>query len=361
MIEQIIHRSWNAKFTAHPAYGTGQYFYLCHLTVFNILQHGSLIGIGDTTQMFSLLQKIMNESIYKYMKVGLIHFMAFPDTMKGEGPIVETVRKIALDDYFNVIEVTWIKDPQVRKEVKKIIETSHLTVCYGAQPRLLTTGMNINDLNEGNRLKALVSLKEGIAEAYELGAKGLAFLSGKYEERTKEESYQALLTSTKELCAYAKSQGDLRIVLEIFDYDMDKKSLIGPASLAKKFAADMNKEFDNFGLMVDLSHIPMLHETCAEAILPIKDFLVHAHMGNTVIKDPDCEAYGDTHPRFAFPNGENDVEQLVEFLGVLLKAGYLNTQNSPILSFEVKPWGNEDPELVIANAKRTLNEAWARL
>ncbi|MGI5850199.1 MAG: sugar phosphate isomerase/epimerase, partial [Christensenellales bacterium] len=36
-------------------------------------------------------------------------------------------------------------------------------------------------------------------------------------------------------------------------------------------------------------------------------------------------------------------------------------KNPPILSFEVKPWGDEDSELVIANAKRTLNEAWAML
>ncbi len=303
----------------------------------------------------------MNESMYKYFKPGLIHFMAFPATMKGEGPILDTVKRIASDDYFNAIEVTWIKDPQVRQEVKKVIQTSHLTVGYGGQPRLLTTGLNINDLNQEGRAKAVATLKEGIDEAYGLGAKGFAFLSGKYEEATKEESYQALLASTKELCAYAKSKGDLQVILEVFDYDIDKKSLIGPAPLARRFAEDVTAKYDNFGLMVDLSHIPMIHETCEESILPIKDFLVHAHMGNTVIKDPSCEAYGDTHPRFGFPNSENDVAELVEFLRVLLNVGFLNIENPPILSFEVKPWGDEDPELVIANAKRTLNEAWARL
>jgi sugar phosphate isomerase/epimerase len=80
--------------------------------------------------------------------------------------------------------------------------------------------------------------------------------------------------------------------------------LIGPAPLAKRYVQEIREEDDNFGLMVDLSHIPMLHETCAEAIGPIKDYLVHAHMGNTVIKDPTCEAYGDTHPRFGFSNSE---------------------------------------------------------
>ncbi len=303
----------------------------------------------------------MNESIYKYFKPGLIHFMAYPSTIKGEGPILETVRKIACDEYFSAIELTWIKDPAVRREVRKILESSHLAVGYGGQPRLLTTGMNINDLDENKRKLALTTLLEGIDEALELGAGGFAFLSGKYEEATKEASYQALLDSTRQLCAYAKTQSKMKIILEIFDYDMDKKSLIGPAPLAKRFAEDVTREFDNFGLMVDLSHIPMIHETCEEAILPIKDYLVHAHMGNTVIKDPAFAAYGDTHPRFGFPNGENDVDELVEFLRVLLQARFLNTQNPPILSFEVKPWGDEDPELVIANAKRTLNEAWAKL
>lgn len=303
----------------------------------------------------------MNEPIYKYMKVGLIHFMAYPETMKGEGPILETVRKIALDDYFSAIEITWIKDPQVRKEVKKMIETSHLAAGYGGQPRLLTTGLNINDLDEEGRFKALATLKEAVDEACEMGIKGVAFLSGKYREETKEQSYRALLSSTKELCAYAKAKGGIRIMLEVFDYDIDKKSLIGPAPLARRFAEDVKADYDNFGLLVDLSHIPMLHETCEESILPVKEHIVHAHMGNTVIKDPGCTAYGDTHPRFGFPNSENDVEQLVEYLRVLLKIGFLNTENPPIVSFEVKPWGDEDPDLVVANAKRTLTEAWAKV
>ncbi len=303
----------------------------------------------------------MNDSMNKYMEVGLIHFMAYPSTMKGEGPICETVKKIALDPYFTAIEVTWIKDPEVRQAVKKIVDTAKLKLAYGGQPRLLTTGLNINDLNEAGRQKALASLKEGIDEAYELGAKGFAFLSGKYEAATKEESYQALVKSTKELCQYAKSKGGLKVVLEIFDYDVDKKSLIGPVELAKRFGTEIRKEYDNFGLLVDLSHLPLVRETAEQAILPIKDYLVHAHIGNAVVMDTSLAAYGDAHPRFGFPNSENDVAELTAFLKVLLDIGFLNVQNPPILSFEVKPWGDEDPDLVIANAKRTLNAAWARL
>lgn len=303
----------------------------------------------------------MNNSIHKYAKVGLIHFMAYPECGSGKGAIEETLRSIALDDYFDAVEITWIKDSEVRKRAKKIIETSKLTVAYGAYPRLLSTGLNINDLNEEGRLKALNTLKEGIDEAYEMGATGFGYLSGKYVEENIEEAYKALVSSTKELCEYAKSKGDLKILHEAFDFDVEKKSLIGPTHLSKRFAEEITEEYDNFGLIVDLSHIPLLHETIEESILPVKDYILHAHMGNCVIKDTSSLAYGDVHPRFGLPDGENDVDELVEYLRVLKSIGFFNEDKRPILSFEIKPLKDEDPKLVIANAKRALNLAWAKL
>lgn len=303
----------------------------------------------------------MNEPLVNYMKVGLIHFMAYPSTMKGEGPVLETIKKIAVDDYFTAIEITTIKDQNVRKEVKQMLETSHMSIAYGGQPRLLTTGLNINDLNEDGRQAALKNLKEGIDEAYEIGASGFAFLSGNYPEDKIEEAYQALIRSTKELCAYAQSKGSMKIALEVFDYDVDKKSLIGPAELALRYVKEIRETYSNFGLMVDLSHIPLLHETIEESLLPVKDYIIHAHIGNCVVKNAAMPAYGDAHPRFGFPNGENDVEQVTEYLKVLLDIGFLNKKNPPIVSFEVKPFGDEDPDIVVANAKRTLNKAWANI
>lgn len=49
-----------------------------------------------------------------------------------------------------------------------MVDTAKMKLSYGSQSRLLTTGLNINDLNEEGRQKALTSLKEGIDEAYEL-------------------------------------------------------------------------------------------------------------------------------------------------------------------------------------------------
>ena len=303
----------------------------------------------------------MKESIHKYFKVGLIAFMAYPTMLKGEDPdTLEHLRKIALDDYFDAIEVTWIKDGETRARAAKLLDTAHMTVCYGAQPRLLTTGLNPNHIDEAERKKAEATLLEAIDEAEELGAKGVAFLSGKWQPETREEAYSQLLKTTRCLCGHAAKKG-MMVELEVFDYDIDKASLIGPAPYAARFAADMRMTHSNFGLMIDLSHIPMTYETSEFVVRTLRPYITHLHVGNTVCADPAAEGYGDMHQRFGFPNGANDTNELLQFLRVLKNEGFMKADDPMVLSFEVKPWKDEDPDVVIANAKRVLNRAWALL
>jgi sugar phosphate isomerase/epimerase len=300
----------------------------------------------------------MNESIKKYIKTGLVYFMAYPFAMSGEGDIERTVRKICEDPYFDVIELTKILDGKVRKNVAKLADEAGMTVTYGAQPQLLRNKANINSLDKTERDRAVRLLKDCMDEAQELGARGFAYLAGKYEEATKEESFRVLVDVTIELCNYAKERGNMPVNVEVFDYDIEKRSLIGPAPLAAKFAKTVGDVCDNFGLMVDLSHIPQLHESIDESVDPVAPYIRHAHIGNAVLV-PGAPAYGDAHPRFGFPNSENDIPELVAFLRKLIASGYLREGDPQIVSFEVKPWEDEDSDLVVANAKRYLDRAWA--
>ena len=303
----------------------------------------------------------MKESIHKYFKVGLISFMAYPSSLKGmDENVISLLKKTAVDDYFDVIEVTWIKDNTLRAQAANLLKSSHLTVCYGAQPRLLTTGLNPNDINETGREAAEASLKEAIDESEQLGGKGIAFLAGKWSEETKEQAYSQLLKTTRNLCAYAKTKG-MMVELEVFDYDIAKKSLIGPAPYAAKFAADMRTTYDNFGLLIDLSHIPMTYESTEFVVRTLRPYLTHFHIGNTVCRDSKAEGYGDEHQRFGFPNGSNDTKEVLDFLRILKNEGFFNAAEPYVLSFEVKPWKDEDSDLIVANAKRVLNRAWVLL
>ncbi len=305
----------------------------------------------------------MREPITSYMKVGIVHFMAFPSTLKGEGPVAETVRKIAEDDFFQAIEITWVKDAEERKKVQRILSQSKLTVGFGAQPSLLTTGYDLNHLDPAQRQVAVNQIKAMIDMAHEMGIKKLAFLSGKDPgEADRKRATAALVESLKEICAYARPKG-IFIILETFDRTIDKKALIGPSDEAAAVAKAVRAEYDNFGLMIDLSHLPQQFEKAADALRNVKDYLVHAHIGNCVIKDKSHPAYGDAHPRFGVEGGEVDVDELAEFIEQLFKVGYLGKgkKELPVVAFEVKPIGDEIPEMIIANAKRTLLEAWAKV
>ena len=113
--------------------------------------------------------------------------------------------------------------------------------------------------------------------------------------------------------------------------------------------------------MIDLSHLPIQDETPKQVFHTLTlDNIAHIHIGNSV-KAQGHAAYGDQHPRFGLPGGENDVPQLVEFLRELLAIGYLGSGRRPAVAFEVKPLPGETSGAVVAGAKRTLLQAWAQV
>lgn len=272
-------------------------------------------------------------------------------------PLLESVKAICCDEYFSALEITHIEDQETRDKVKDMLAQGHMKVCYGAQPRLLGPKLNPNDLNEEGRKKAEAVLIDSVNEAQYMGAGGIAFLAGKWEPETKEQAYAQLLKTTRAVCSHAASLG-MTVELEVFDFDMDKAALIGPAPYAARFAADMRTTHNNFGLLVDLSHFPTTYETSRFVIRTLRPYITHLHIGNAVVKE-GCQAYGDQHPRFGFPESANDTEQLADFFTVLKEEGFFSKENPYVLSLEVKPWANEDGDIILAGTKRVINRAWA--
>ena len=193
-----------------------------------------------------------------------------------------------------------------------------------------------------------------------MGSATMGMLSGRWTGETREECFRQLVKTVVNVCKYAQTKGIL-VELEVFDHDIAKCSLLGPAPLAARFAAEVRTQVPNFGLMVDLSHFPMTYEKSAQVISTLRPYITHFHFGNTVCEDPSAVAYGDEHPRFGFPNSSNDTAEVLDFLRVLKANGFFNEREPYTLTFEVKPWADEDIDVIIANSKRVLNRAWAML
>ena len=300
----------------------------------------------------------MNADLHEYMTVGIVHFMAFPETMKGDGPILESIAKIANDTFFGAIELGPINDGATREKVRDLLACARLAVGFGAQPIQLGNKLDVNSADDARRREAVDRLKGAVDVAYELGAARMALLSGPDPgEDGRPAATRRLVESIVELSDYAASKGEMPLVLETFDRTIDKKSLIGPVAEAVEVSRAVREKHPKFGLMLDLSHLPLQFESVRDALPIAKDHLVHAHVGNCVLK-PGHPQYGDLHPRFGMPGGENDTVQLAEFLRVLIDVGYLAKGGSNIVAFEVRPHGTDTSEAVIANAKRTLEAAW---
>ncbi len=302
----------------------------------------------------------MRGCLHSYMKVGIVHFMAFPNISPGP-ELVDSIKRIAQDEFFGGIEIAPVPS-DVRDDVARLLKSSKLVVGYCGQPILLGEKLDLNSLDPQHRKAAISRVKLAVDEAYLLGASRLAVLSGPTPATEKREQAKELLAdSLAQICAYAESKGRLGITLEIFDRDVDKRCLIGPTEEGVQVAAEVRQHYPSFGLMEDLSHLPLLRESAKHALKTAKDYLVHAHIGNCVIGDKTHPAYGDKHPPFGTAGSENDVAELRLFLRALLDIGYVGEGKQNVVAFEVKPLSGESPELVIANAKRTLMEAWAGL
>ncbi|MGE0628357.1 MAG: sugar phosphate isomerase/epimerase family protein [Hyphomicrobiaceae bacterium] len=303
----------------------------------------------------------MMESMYRQMRVGLVHFKAFPGIETGEGPILETLEKICADEFWTAVEVGWMKDYRVKNTARSLLDQSHLSVAYATQPKALSTKLNLNAFDPKERANAISSIKSCVDEAYDLGAEVVRIIAGKDPGDAKRaEAKKLLVDSLAQILDYGKEGGGkMKFTLKVFDRDIDKKNLIGRIGDAADVARELRSSYPNFGLLTDLSHFPLLDEEPEESIPQVRQYLDSVHLGNCVFRERRHAAYGDIQPRFGLPGGEIDTPQVTHYFRVLAKNGFFEKPERPIVSAEVRPvMAGEISDIVIANAKRVIRDAW---
>lgn len=296
----------------------------------------------------------MQERIQKYFRIGTISAVSFP----LEKP-ADIIKKLAADDFFDFIEFEHISCSDDIPHIRRFLAQGHLSASYSAHWVVLAKKMNPNDLDEERRKEAEAALLEALEEASALSAAHFTFLAGRFSVGQEEKGLIQLEKTVSAVCRRAAALG-IQVELELFDYDLDKCSLLGPAPLAAAFAARMREQVSNFGLMADLSHFPATRENARFILRTLRPYLTHFHMGNIVV-EPGLPAYGDLHPHFGFPHSVNDVAELAEFLSLLREEGFFCEEHPYPLTFEVRPQADEDPDIVLSNAKRALQRAWSLL
>jgi len=282
---------------------------------------------------------------------------------------METLPNIIRYADFGAIEIAPIKDSDVRQKAKALLAQSQLQVVYLPVLPVLLEKLEPGSADPELRKAALSRLKTLIDEAIDFGCV-MAMVQGPLDPGPDQRAATTdrLAADLRELCDYATAhsrQRQLFLTFENFDRDIEKKRLIGPTVEAAALARAVDRP--NFGLTIDLSHLPLLRETAAQALRTAAPYLIHAHIGNCVADHPGSPLYGDFHPRFGHPLGCNDLPQVVDYLRQLDAVAYWSQArqrlgSTPILSMELRTIpGEESPEAILANGKRTFIRAWAQV
>lgn len=310
----------------------------------------------------------MAEPMESQCRVGVVLPMAYPELAGGGGPVLEKLGRVLEDDFFGAVEITRINDEKTRREARAMLDGAGVDVVFACQPAILGEKLDLNAADPSRRQQGVDTCKGLIDQAYELGARIMMVMSGPAPDEAEcAAAREHLIDSLKQLCRYAGERAEeylLALSLENFDRTIDKRCLVGATKEAAHVIEAVRAEYSNCGLTLDLSHQPLLGETISDMIIDGGDNLIHAHFGNCVMRDPEHPQYGDQHPPFGIPGGENGIEELRLFLEALIYSGFFAKSvptSMPVLSMEIKPRPGESSELVIANGKRALKYAWAQL
>lgn len=324
--------------------------------------------------------------------LGVVHPVLFPgpgntlSVMRGEGRkeyVLNSLKWIIDDPDFQTIEITRIKSPSIRKEaarllkqakekerIKEIVYSAQLVQIYNEDQ--IVPPSDICSLDENDRAKSVLRLKECVDEALELHCGKFAFYSGKDPavmsglngadaDAARSQSLSQIRRSVHELCDYirekCKKNQSLIPLMVVFDYRGNppgcssfKGALLGPPDRCESFVESVRHYYGDtdFGLMLDTSHI-LVSGGGPEVLKKLAPCLSHVHLSNCVLNrnTPDSELrYGDTHPAFNVPDSELTPNVLAGYLKALVESEYAGT-----ISFEIRPIKSEVPEDVAAEAK----------
>ena len=309
----------------------------------------------------------MSYSWTDFFHLGVVVPAFYPEVRERKGPVVEVVRKLASDPFFQAMEFSGAEDPAVRKELINVVKASGKRRVFAGGSYCYLGQNNLHDLDEAQRQKALRNVEKIIDEAIDYGCAILYIMS--FEAPAAPERTRALEKFARSLAAlsdYARRKdpsSPLTIGVENFYILREFPFLIGPTRELAQILRDFRRDHPNVGLTFYTSHILQLKEDLPSTYLAVQDVIAHIHLSNCLIRDKSSPFYGDKHPPYGTPGSEIGVPELAAFFKVLQEAGHFSRTyptGKPVLSLEVIPPPGQTPEAIVEGAKEAFRQAWEK-
>ena len=212
-----------------------------------------------------------------------------------------------LSDSLSILENTKINTIELyfpfekTKEMKSVIRNHGIkNIVYPIAGVQKMEGFSLCDLNEKKRMNAVFLLMRAFETANEIGAKKVLITTGRdTDECDRPKALEQFMKSMERLLPEAEN---FDVVLETGDRTVDARQLLGPTDLSMKLTEEIRKEYKNFYLTLDTSHIAQLGENVEASIEKALCLSNHVHLASCILT-PGHPLYGDKHPFFSHPDG----------------------------------------------------------
>ena len=215
-----------------------------------------------------------------------------PSVLSGSLSILENTKINTIELYFPFEKTKEMKSVILDHGIKNIV--------YPIAGVQKMEGFSLCDLNEKKRMNAVFLLMRAFETANEIGAKKVLITTGRdTDECDRPKAVEQFMKSMERLLPEAEN---FDVVLETGDRTVDARQLLGPTDLSMKLTEEIRRNYKNFYLTLDTSHIAQLGENVEASIEKALCLSNHVHLASCILT-PGHPLYGDKHPFFSHPDG----------------------------------------------------------
>ena len=273
--------------------------------------------------------------------LGVNHMWLYPEAMVNAEAHTETLKRLCANPLIDALDC-WLWRGERSREEKRILLDGGKVINYNIGDRFGEDIALPSSKNASDRDRAYSLMMREIEYGLELGTKKIVFGSGPDDptdhKGAQQRFFELIMKVTEQI------PDGVELAFEPTDWDIHKRFLYGPLDETVDFIKRVRASgFSRLGLLIDMCHVPIIHETIESAIAKGGDVLNHVHLGNAVIKNPESVLYGDCHPAWSYPDSEYTEDDAVRFIKMLNDIGYLNKSGSTV-SFEMRPYTDMSSE-----------------
>ncbi|MHC4123775.1 MAG: TIM barrel protein [Planctomycetota bacterium] len=276
-----------------------------------------------------------------YLKLGVNHHMLYADYVSQPLEHQRTLMEILGDERFEVLDMWIPQDEPYRTDEIKAVSNCGKEIYYNVGPRPGKEDAHPASLDPAEKQYAIDFYKSELDRAIECKAIKVVTNSGPNNPEKRAEAIDSLVDFYIEICNYAP---DMLIMIEPTDWDMSKYMLIGSSKEATEVCKKVQQAgCRNIASMVDICHVPLMHETIEQAMRDTGEYLSHIHMGNCILKDKNHKLFGDKHPPLYVEGGEYNIDDHASLFKVGLDIGYFGTKTRGSATIEARPIEGKKP------------------